>query len=113
MFGLGMPELILIFVVALLVFGPKKLPDLGKSIGRAMAEFKKAQQELQDSIQNEMKDVEKSVEKSIDLEEIRRLEQLDLPGRKTGEVKPQQEQTAAGQEVKPDQKKDEEAKANG
>ena len=41
MFGsIGMPELILIFVVALLVFGPKKLPELGKSLGRGLAEFK-------------------------------------------------------------------------
>ncbi|HSA79143.1 MAG TPA: twin-arginine translocase TatA/TatE family subunit, partial [Nitrospirota bacterium] len=40
MFGLGIPELLVIFVIALIVFGPKKLPDLGKSIGRAMAEFK-------------------------------------------------------------------------
>jgi len=123
MFGLGFPELLLIFAIALIVFGPKKLPDLGKSIGRAMAEFKKAQQELQDSIQSEMKDVEKSVEKSIDLEEIRRLEQLDLPGRRTGEVKPDQgqsaeqqpkpEQAASAEEPKAEQKKDEGAKTNG
>src|SRR5262245_49042918 len=43
MFGsIGMPELILIFIVALLVFGPKKLPELGKSLGRGLAEFKRA-----------------------------------------------------------------------
>ena len=52
MFGLGIPELIVIFVIALLVFGPKKLPDLGKSIGRAMSEFKKAQQDFQESVQS-------------------------------------------------------------
>jgi len=60
MFGLGIPELIVIFVIALVVFGPKRLPDLGKSIGRAMAEFKKAQQEFQESVQAEMKEVEKT-----------------------------------------------------
>jgi sec-independent protein translocase protein TatA len=113
MFGLGMPELILIFVVALIVFGPKKLPDLGKSIGRAMAEFKKAQQDLQDSIQSEMKDVEKTVEKSIDLEEIRRLEQLDLPGKKDGSDKEPEPESAAGQEAKPGRKKEKEATGNG
>jgi sec-independent protein translocase protein TatA len=42
MFGLGIPELMVIFVIALVVFGPKRLPDLGRSVGRAMAEFKKA-----------------------------------------------------------------------
>ena len=50
MFGLGIPELLIIFVIALIVFGPKKLPDLGRSIGRAMAEFKKASEEFQDSV---------------------------------------------------------------
>ena len=109
MFGLGFPELILIFVVALLVFGPKKLPDLGKSIGRAMAEFKKAQQDLQDSIQSEMKDVEKS----IDLEEIRRLEKLDLPGKKEGGDKETAPEQATGQKAQPDPKKNEEARGNG
>ena len=73
MFGLGLPELIIIFVIALVVFGPKKLPDLGKSIGRAMAEFKKASEDFQESVRSEMKDVEKTVNVK---EEIRQLEQL-------------------------------------
>jgi Tat protein translocase TatB subunit len=51
MFGIGMPELILIAVVALIVLGPKKLPDLAKSMGRAVREFKKATSELKDSLQ--------------------------------------------------------------
>jgi sec-independent protein translocase protein TatA len=55
MFGLGIPELLVIFVIALIVFGPKKLPDLGKSIGRAMSEFKKAQEEFQESVKSEMR----------------------------------------------------------
>jgi sec-independent protein translocase protein TatA len=46
MFGLGIPELLVIFVIALVVFGPKKLPELGKSIGRAMSEFKSATDEF-------------------------------------------------------------------
>jgi len=46
MFGIGMPELIVIFIVALLVFGPKKLPDLGRALGRGLAEFKRASEEL-------------------------------------------------------------------
>ena len=46
MFGIGMPELLVIFIVALLVFGPKKLPDLGRALGRGLAEFKRASEEL-------------------------------------------------------------------
>ncbi|MCU0561894.1 MAG: Sec-independent protein translocase protein TatB [Desulfobacterales bacterium] len=51
MFGIGMPELILIAVVALIVLGPKRLPDLAKSMGRAVREFKKATSELKETLQ--------------------------------------------------------------
>lgn len=53
MFGIGMPELLVILAVALIVIGPKKLPDLAKSLGRAMGEFKRATRDLKDSIQQE------------------------------------------------------------
>ena len=56
MFGtLGMPELIVIFVIALLVFGPRKLPELGRSLGRGIAEFKKATNDLQTSLEHEIR----------------------------------------------------------
>ncbi len=55
MFGtLGGPELFLILVVALIVFGPRKLPDIGKSLGRMMAEFRKASNEFKRTIENEV-----------------------------------------------------------
>ncbi|RZB35089.1 MAG: hypothetical protein SRB1_00857 [Desulfobacteraceae bacterium Eth-SRB1] len=61
MFGIGMPEMILIAAVALIVLGPKKLPELAKSLGRALREFKKATSELKESINvdNELTDVKK------------------------------------------------------
>jgi sec-independent protein translocase protein TatA len=55
MFGpIGMPELILIFLVALLVFGPRKLPELGKSLGRGLADFKRASEDLKRTIEDEI-----------------------------------------------------------
>ncbi|RPI71536.1 MAG: twin-arginine translocase subunit TatB, partial [Desulfobacteraceae bacterium] len=50
MFGIGWLEMILIFVVALIAVGPKKLPELAKTLGKAMGELRKAGQELKDNI---------------------------------------------------------------
>jgi Tat protein translocase TatB subunit len=62
MFGIGMPEMLLILAIALIVLGPKKLPDLAKSLGRAFAEFKRATSELKESLEidSELKDIKRS-----------------------------------------------------
>jgi TatA/E family protein of Tat protein translocase len=52
---IGMQELIIIFVIALIVFGPRKLPELGKSLGRSIAEFKRASNELRNTLEDEIR----------------------------------------------------------
>ena len=66
MFGsLGLPELMLIFVVALIVFGPKKLPEIGRTLGKALGEFKKATDDLKNTIEREVR-----------VEELKELRQI-------------------------------------
>ena len=69
MFGtLGGPELFLILVVALIVFGPRKLPEIGKSMGKMMAEFRKASQDFQ-----------RTIEEEVEAEKLREATRIDLP----------------------------------
>ncbi|HYZ85544.1 MAG TPA: twin-arginine translocase TatA/TatE family subunit [Bryobacteraceae bacterium] len=56
---LGVPETIVIFILALLLFGPRKLPELGKTIGKAMSEFRRASSELKDTFDREMQSIER------------------------------------------------------
>lgn len=61
MFGsLGFPEIIFIFVLALLIFGPRKLPEIGRTLGRGLAEFRRA-----------TSDLKRSIEQEVDLEEAK------------------------------------------
>jgi sec-independent protein translocase protein TatA len=59
-FNLGAPELILIMVLALIIFGPKRLPELGRTLGKGLAEFRKASNDLKRSIENEIHEVDEA-----------------------------------------------------
>jgi len=75
MFGIGMPEMILILAVALIVLGPKKLPDLAKSLGKALGEFKKATRELKESIDidDDLRDIKGAFDDIENADEIKTI----------------------------------------
>jgi TatA/E family protein of Tat protein translocase len=95
MFGsIGLPELIMIFVIALLLFGPKQLPNLGRTLGRALAEFKRASNDLQRTLEEEVRAEElRSVGQEV--AEATRLPQVLSPAEQEV-VSAAQPPTAAG-----------------
>ena len=67
-FGIGLPEMVLILVVALLVFGPKKLPEIGRSLGKAIRGFQEASKEFETEFKREAQHLEESVKMQAKLE---------------------------------------------
>ena len=76
MFGsIGFPELLVIMTIALLIFGPKKLPEVGRSIGKALREFRKTSDEIKDKIEEEIqaeefRDIKKDIKEITDFKSI-------------------------------------------
>ena len=79
--SIGMPELIVIFVIALIIFGPKKLPELGRSLGRSLNEFKRASNELKNTLEEEVR-MEEQREKTA-AERPRRRQSSSPPPRRS------------------------------
>ncbi|MFQ5818058.1 MAG: twin-arginine translocase TatA/TatE family subunit [Terriglobia bacterium] len=66
---IGVTELLLIFLLALLLFGPRKLPELGRSLGRGLAEFRRASNELRATIEEEVQSLEREASPPADPDE--------------------------------------------
>ncbi len=75
MFDLGIQELIVIFIVALLVFGPKRLPELGRTLGKGMAELRKALHGVKEQMDAEMNEIKEPLKQ--DSEVYKRLQEID------------------------------------
>jgi sec-independent protein translocase protein TatA len=73
-FGIGLPELLVIFGVALLIFGPKKLPEIGRSLGKTLKGFQEASKEFQDEFKKEAQKIEETVSMNAQLESAQETE---------------------------------------
>ncbi|HTM27140.1 MAG TPA: twin-arginine translocase TatA/TatE family subunit [Vicinamibacterales bacterium] len=86
--SVGIPELIIIFTIALIVFGPRKLPELGRSLGKSIAEFKKASNELRSTLDEEIR-----------VEERRSAERQEAPRSIEPSVQPESERTGTDHSI--------------
>lgn len=114
MFGLGMPEILLILAIALMVIGPKKLPELAKTLGRAMGEFKRSAQDFKNSIDMEttVKDLKDIADPKIDLEGIIKNTDTKDDSTPNAESDAKAKDTAENKDEPEDKPKDKEGKSD-
>ena len=82
--SIGMPELVIIMVIALIIFGPRKLPELGRSLGRSLGEFKRASNELRNTLDEEIRlEEQRSTQRASEPTPSRPADEQGIP-RQTG-----------------------------
>jgi len=110
MFGIGMPELVIIMVIALIVIGPQKLPDLARSLGKGLAEFKKATDDFKTSIDTETRSGEekeqlaKLAEAKLQAEAAKARDAEELEARVEAVAKPAEELKAEAVQAEAEKK---------
>ena len=91
MFGnIGLPEMMVIMAIALLVFGPKKLPEIGRSVGKALREFKKSTEEIKDKFEEQIraddfKEIQQDIKKGLGTDEFKEIQNDIKKGLSTDE----------------------------
>jgi sec-independent protein translocase protein TatB len=100
MFDIGMPEMIVIFVVALVVLGPKKLPEVAKALGKGLSEFKKTFQDVKESVDKEFKESTSDIRDTfIDVKKQVETEVHDAGKTISGTIEQAKEQVATETEA--------------
>ncbi len=101
MFNIGLPELLIIVAIALIVFGPNKLPELARAFGKAMREFKKATEEVKESFEAETKDLEEFKHNLTDENLLSDLAEHISPSEPSAEETPEQSSPSDPAETQP------------